>query len=263
MIPKKIHYCWFGGNPLPKLVRKCIKSWRRYCKDYEIVEWNESNFDINQAPLYVRQAYETKKWAFVSDYVRLYALYQYGGIYLDTDVELIKKIDDIILHKAVLGFETDSMVAMCFIATQPKLPIFSVFLEYYNQASFIQEDEKLNVTTNVCTVTNILLQYGLKQDNTMQKIQEIIIYPKDYFCPKSYTTGKIEKTKNTVAIHHFSASWHTEKEKQELKIFHKQQKRLKRRSIINYITHIPNRVILKLLGPVRYEALRDRFLRKK
>lgn len=100
MIPKIIHYCWFGGNPLPKLAKKCIRSWKKYCKGYEIREWNESNFDISTAPLYVRQAYEAKKWAFVTDYVRLYVVHEYGGIYLDTDVQIKKKLDDLLQHRA-------------------------------------------------------------------------------------------------------------------------------------------------------------------
>ena len=110
-IPKVIHYCWFGGNPKPKLVQKCIHSWKKYCPDYEIIEWNESNFDISSCPLYVRQAYDVKKWAFVSDYARLKIIHTCGGIYLDTDVELIKSLDSLLEYNAFFGFEDGKYVA--------------------------------------------------------------------------------------------------------------------------------------------------------
>ena len=110
MIPKTIHYCWFGGNPLPPLAVKCIKSWKKYCPDYEIIEWSEKNFDVSSAPLYVRQAYEAKKWAFVTDYVRLYAMTTCGGVYMDTDVELVKPIDTYLSHEAFSGFEDDTCI---------------------------------------------------------------------------------------------------------------------------------------------------------
>lgn len=259
MIPKKIHYCWFGGNPLPKLARKCIKSWKKHCKGYEIVEWNEKNFDISQAPLYVRQAYEMKKWAFVSDYVRLYVLEKFGGIYLDTDVEIIKPINIFLNNVAILGFEDDSSIAMCFIACEAKLPIFSNFLEYYDNATFIKENGTLNLTTNVAIITKRLLNYGLTLDNTLQMLQGITIYPKDYFCPKSYETGKIEKTKNTVAIHHFSASWHTEEENKKHKKLIKEQKKKKHRY---FIKTIPNRALRFILGEKNYEKLKNKWKKK-
>ena len=118
MIPKTIHYCWFGGNPLPKLAKKCIKSWKKYCPDFEIIEWNEANFDISSAPLYVRQAYEAKKWAFVTDYVRLYALTSYGGIYMDTDVEVIKPLDFFLNHDAFSGFESEKSIPTGIMASK-------------------------------------------------------------------------------------------------------------------------------------------------
>ena len=111
MIPKIIHYCWFGYGPKPKLAEKCIRSWKKYCPDYQIIEWNENNFDISACPLYVRQAYEARKWAFVTDYVRLKVIYENGGIYMDTDVELKKNLDNLLPYNAYFGFENYWVIA--------------------------------------------------------------------------------------------------------------------------------------------------------
>ena len=126
-IPKIIHYCWFGGNPLPELAQKCIASWKKYCPDYEIREWNESNFDVNTAPLYVRQAYSKKKWAFVTDYVRLWAMTKYGGIYMDTDVEVTRPLDSILEHEAVSGYEDPTRIPTGIMACRAGFPLFEEF----------------------------------------------------------------------------------------------------------------------------------------
>jgi len=142
MIPKTIHYCWFGRNPKPKLAQKCIKSWKKYCPDYEIIEWNEDNFDIASAPLYVRQAYEAKKWAFVTDYVRLSAMTKFGGVYMDTDVEVVKPLDRFLNHDAVSGYESESCIPTGLMACREGFPLFLEFLHYYDEASFYHEDSR-------------------------------------------------------------------------------------------------------------------------
>jgi mannosyltransferase OCH1-like enzyme len=207
MIPKTIHYCWFGRNPKPKLANKCIKSWKKYCNGYNIIEWNEDNFDISSAPLYVRQAYDAKKWAFVSDYVRLYAMVNYGGIYMDTDVEVIKPLSVFLNHKAFSGFESEKDISTGIMACEKGFPLFKEFLEYYDDAIFVNQDGSYNITTNVIIMTNICSKYGLTRNNSLQIVRDFVLYPKDVFCPISYETNKLEKTDKTVTIHWFAGSW--------------------------------------------------------
>lgn len=216
MIPKKIHYCWFGGNPLPDLAVKCIESWKRYCPDYEIIEWNESNFDINKCS-YIKEAYNAKKWAFVSDYARYYILYNYGGLYFDTDVEIIVPIEEVIKNKSFMGFEkinnTLGVNPGLGFGTVSNLPFYKEILDYYNNIHFINKDGSYNKTTIVEYTTNILEKHGLKKENTIQKIKDITIYPIEYFCPMDYETGKITITDKTISIHHYTSSWYTKREK--------------------------------------------------
>lgn len=211
-IPKKIHYCWFGRNPLPELAVTCIESWKKYLPDYEIIEWNEDNFDITKNK-YVTEAYESKKYAFVSDYVRLYALYHFGGIYMDTDVEVLKSLDIFLENQAFSGFEDKVHIPTGIMACEVKFSLFKEFLEYYSDMPFLKSDGTHNLTTNVTTITSICKKYGLKKNNTLQTIQGFTLYPNAYFCPKSYETGVIEITNNTYTIHHFSGSWLTTEEK--------------------------------------------------
>ena len=153
MIPKIIHYCWFGGNSKPKSVEKCIDSWRLYCREFEFIEWNESNFDISSSPQYVQQAYEAKKWAFVSDYVRLCALVEYGGIYLDTDMELLKPIDQLLMHKAFSGTEDGKHISAGFMGGISDFGFYKQFKNMYNSLSFVNEDGTYNYTTIVEYIT--------------------------------------------------------------------------------------------------------------
>ena len=247
MIPKIIHYCWFGGNPLPELAIKCIESWKKYLPDYEIKEWNESNFDINCCA-YVREAYEAKKWAFVSDYARFWILYQYGGLYFDTDVELIKSIDDLIVKGAFMGCEPwNAAPALSDIKTKeaanpglglaaapglglaaaPGLGLYKEVLDDY-ECDHFTITEKGGPPTVVERMTKILLRHGLKDDNDIQFIEGIYIYPSEYFCPLDYGTGQMTITENTRSIHHYVASWHSNIEKKIIKI---QQR---------YALHLPN-----------------------
>ena len=256
MIPKIIHYCWFGRNPKPKLAKKCIKSWKKYCSDYDIIEWNEDNFDISTCPLYVRQAYEAKKWAFVTDYVRLWAMTQFGGIYMDTDVELVKPLDAFLKHEAFSGFEDGVNIPTGIMACRKGFPLFLEFLHYYDDVCFLNDDESINYMTNVTIMTNICLTKGLVQNGEFQIIDGFVLYPKDVFCPVSYHTGKLEKTKNTVAIHWFAASWHSTEERKQ----HKERiAKIKKEDRKDYVIHIPNRVLRVLLGSSRYEKLKKQF----
>lgn len=229
MIPKTIHYCWFGHNPMPKLAKKCIRSWKRYCPDYEIIEWNEDNFDISSSPLYVRQAYEAKKWAFVTDYVRLYAMVNYGGIYMDTDVEVVKPLDSFLKHRAFSGFEDEIHIPTGIMACEKGFPLFERFLHYYDNASFYNADGSLNKTTNVATITALCLENGLVPNNQFQIIEGFALYPNEYFCPRSFSTGQLNRTKNTYTIHWFNASWHTEEVRRAFEkkrsAFRRQQRR--------------------------------------
>lgn len=214
MIPKVIHYCWFGGNDLPELALRCIESWKKYCPDYEIKEWNESNFDVNCCD-YVREAYESKKWAFVSDYARFKILYENGGLYFDTDVELIRPLDDIIARGGFMGIENEpsSVNPGLGLAVAPGLELYSDLLEAYHDRHFIREDGSLNLKTVVEYTTEILEKKGLKSQNEIQYVAGVYIYPKEYFCPMDYETGDLKVTEKTYSIHHFNASWHSKSEK--------------------------------------------------
>lgn len=208
MIPKKIHYCWFGGNPIDKLGKRCIDSWKKYFPDYEIIEWNESNFDINCCQ-YVREAYDAKKWAFVSDYARFKILYGQGGVYFDTDVEVIKSFDDIIEKGNFMGCENtiSSVNPGLGLAVAPGLGLINDLLDDYERSSFLKEDGSYDLTTIVERTTKFLRKYGLKEINEIQTVADINIYPADYFCPIDMTTGKLVITSNTRSIHRFAGSW--------------------------------------------------------
>ena len=213
MIPKVIHYCWFGGNPLPELAQKCIESWKKFCPDYEIKQWDETNFDVNCCD-YVREAYEAKKWAFVSDYARLKVLYEYGGIYMDTDVEVIKSLDSILQFEAVSGFESARRVPTGLIASEQKHMMICEFLKDYENIHFIREDGSFDLTTNVSRITQCLFEYGLRQNDTFQTLNGFTLLPTDYLCPKNCITKKMSITDNTLTIHHFDGSWLTGEEKE-------------------------------------------------
>lgn len=227
-ISKKIHYCWFGGNPLPENAKKCIESWKKFCPDYEIIEWNESNFDFSDCE-YARQAYDAKKWAFVSDYARFKILYENGGVYFDTDVELIKPIDDIILEGAFMGVEDKTEIIVnpgLGLAMQKDSLFCKEMLIRYSQKKFVRDDGSYNTTTIVDYTTELLKEYGLKKQNVLQKVNGINIYPNDYFNPKDFITGQISITKNTRSIHYFDGSWFTDEEKYSHKLKGKLRKLL-------------------------------------
>lgn len=215
MIPKVIHYCWFGKGEMSGKAKECIDTWRKFCPDYEIKEWNELNFDIGSCA-YIREAYAAKKWAFVSDYARFKILYENGGLYLDTDVEVIKSFDDIISKGPFMGFEEGKQTFKGIdykvnpglgLASEPRLELFKEIIDYYHTIHFITEDGSQIMTTIVDYTTNILKKYGLKNKCEIQYVAGIYLYPPEYFCPLNFNTGKLMITENTRSIHHFLASW--------------------------------------------------------
>ena len=217
-IPKIIHYCWFGGNPIPERDRVCIESWRVFCPEYQIIEWNESTYALASAPLYVRQAYEAKRWAFVTDYVRLQVVYEHGGIYLDTDVELIRDPTALLDNEAFFGFEDSAHIntGLGFGAVKGA-SILKELMEEYENISFLLKNGKIDTTP--CPVRNTLtfLHHGLKQDGTMQMLNDLIlILPSEYLSPLNYETGITEITDKTYSIHHYHASWQTQEEKAKI-----------------------------------------------
>ncbi len=204
MIPKVIHYCWFGRNEKSKKMLNCIESWKKFCPEYTIVEWNEDNFDIRMNP-YTRYAYENKKYAFLSDYVRLFVLYREGGIYFDTDVELVKPIDDLLEHSAYFGFETDDYVntGLGFGAEAGNPAVKQMLLEY-NQLL----DGKHDVIGCPELNTQALLKMGLKLNGEYQNLGDAVIYPAEYFNPYEDATGYLTITKHTYSIHWYCKSPH-------------------------------------------------------
>ena len=212
MIPKIIHYIWFGGNPLPEEAVRCINSWKKYCPEYEIKEWNESNFDINACE-YIKEAYLAKKWAFVSDYARLAVLVEYGGIYMDTDVEVLKPLDEFLELEAFSGFENEKDVPTGIMACTKGHPFFAELLKEYDSLHFIDGSGGYDLTTNVTRITNACTKVGLLRNNTKQTVSGFTLFPRDYFCPLNSQTGMLDITDNTYTIHWFSGSWKTVKEK--------------------------------------------------
>ncbi len=206
MIPKIIHFCWLSGDAYPELIKKCMDSWNKICPDYEVVCWNTKNFDINICD-YTKEAFAQKKYAFVSDYIRLYALYHYGGIYLDSDIEVMKKFDDLLDNKAFTSFEKEYTVAAWIFGSEKGNPIFKEFLDYYRDRHFVLPDGTMDLTPNPIPITQICKKHGLMMNGMIQKLDYITIYSKDFFCPYDRATEKLNITENTHTIHYFNGSW--------------------------------------------------------
>lgn len=206
-IPKIIHYIWVGPKPLPALAKKCIHSWGKYMPDCEIKVWNESNFDIN-SNRYCREAYAAKKYAFVSDYIRVAILYQYGGIYMDTDVELLQPLaEEFFECESFSGYETPDSIPTGIMGAIPGQAMFEQILRFYDSAVFLREDGTYNQITNVQTITEIAKANGFVLDGSKQTILGFTLYPQTYFCPLSHDTDDTCFSENTYTIHHFSGSW--------------------------------------------------------
>ena len=207
MIPKKIHYCWFGTKELPAEAKRCIDSWKKYCPDYEIIEWNEQNYDLNKNS-YVKYTYENKKYAFLTDYVRLDIIYNEGGIYLDTDVELIKNLDDLLVNKGYIGMEQIGTINTGQgFGAEKKHPFIQKNKKFYEDYDFLDKNGKFKKIICVPITTEILKERGLKNENSIQEVYDMKVYPVEYFCPKVIGTNKINITENTYSIHHFESSW--------------------------------------------------------
>ena len=214
MIPKVIHYCWFGGAPLPDLALKCIDQWKKFCPDYKIVEWNENNFNLECCD-FTRESYNAKKWAFLSDCARLYIVYHEGGIYLDTDVELVKSLDEVLNNDCFFGEETSGYIntGLGFGAEKGSKIVYEL-LKKYTESRFLLLDGSYDLLPCPQKNTEPLLKYGYKyRKNEIWRENGVTVYPPEYFCPLDYKTVVMKKTKNTISIHCYNASWHTKLDK--------------------------------------------------
>ncbi len=219
MIPQKIHYCWFGGKPLPKLAVKCKASWEKFFPDYEIEEWNETNYNVNAVP-YTKYCYEHKLWAYLSDYVRLDVVEKEGGLYFDTDVEVVKKPEDLLAScRAYFGWETPEYLNTGLgFAAEPHHPAVKAMLKMYED--LVVNGKYMHENMQGCPKLNTmaLLPYGLKRNGSQQQVCDALILPIDYLCPFKDATGELNKTKNTISIHWFSKSPHGKRAAWKMKI---------------------------------------------
>lgn len=207
MIPKTVHYCWFGNNPKSKLINKCIASWKKFLPDWEIKEWNEKNYDVNKNK-YIKKAYEQKKWAFVVDFARFDILNEYGGVFLDADVELLKPIPEkLLFHQAFTGFESPGRVAPGLIfASVPGHPVLTEIMSVYKSKTYgAKRDGKIETIVDI--VTDVLIENGMTANNEIQTVMDTVIYPKEYFCCFNHETQNFDITPDTISIHHYAASW--------------------------------------------------------
>lgn len=217
-IPKIIHYCWFGRGEKSELINKCIESWKKLAPDFQIIEWNEDNFDVNMFK-YTKQAYDVKKYAFVSDVVRFYVLNDMGGIYLDTDVELLKPLDDLLENEIFMAYSRDGQISTGLIAGSEKnQDILKCILRYYNEHNFLLKNGNPNTTT-VCTiVSDIFKKKGYTLDGKMKKYGEITLYSDEYFDPFDYENNKMYLTEKAYAVHYYAGTWKSPKDKVICKI---------------------------------------------
>ena len=209
MIPKIIHYCWFGGKPLPEPVKKCIATWEKYCPDYQIIRWDESNYNVFKNS-YTKAAYENKKWAFLSDYVRLDVVYTSGGIYLDTDVELLRSPEELRQNTCFMGMEEVGTVNTGLgFGAEAGHPFLLRNMRAYEESDFVREDGGFRPEICVLITTRLLGEDGLLCENQLQKIAGVTVYPVEVLCPQDHKTGKLTLTDRTVSIHHYAEGWHT------------------------------------------------------
>lgn len=213
VIPKKIHYIWFGGNPIPESFQNNINGWKRLCEDYEIICWNEDNYDISKNP-YMHQAYKDKKWSFVSDYARLDIVYQHGGIYLDTDVEMLRSPDELLYNDAFIGFERTSTVNTgSGFGARKEFPIIKEMRDFYNTINFVNKENPNEMILCPEYETAILQKHGLQLNGNFQIIDDMSVYPVMYFNAKSLYSDKLKITEETISVHHCSWTWAGNKSK--------------------------------------------------
>lgn len=244
MIPRIIHYCWFGGNPLPEIEQQCLASWKEHMPEWEMMRWDESNFDLSSAPLYVRQAYEARKYAFVSDYVRLWALEQYGGVYVDTDVKVLKSYEPLLEDTAFIGLEESKahLPGTCVMGCEAHCQWVKDMLALYEGVEFVLPDGSLDMTTNVERMGVEMVRHGLKvKDGKWKEIQHIEkwglrVYTHDYFSPIT-STRVMRKTENTYSIHYFAGSWQDNKKAGNWRNW------MITREIVNALVQIKRRII--------------------
>lgn len=216
-IPRIIHYCWFGNHSMSELEKRCLNSWREKCPDYEIRKWDEDSFDLEASP-FASEAHKNQMWAFVSDYVRLFVLYKYGGIYMDTDVEVIGSLDDYLGENAFSGFEDEDNAVTCIIGSEAGHMMIHKLLQYYEGRHFVLKDGSMDITPNTEIITSIAKDEGLILNNKKQTVSGMTFFPSDFFCPKSHRTGVTSITNNTACIHHFSGSWLTDEQRGRVEI---------------------------------------------
>ena len=229
---------------MPKLMKKCLKSWKKFCPDWQVVRWDEDSFDVNST-LWTKQAYEARKFAFVSDYVRLKALYEMGGIYLDTDVELVQTLDKFLDHEAVSGFESEKLVQTGVIGAQKGHPVIGRWLEYYKDRAYLVDGKPVMVP-NVSHITEDLTGAGLVMNDRKQEIDGMVIYPKTWFCPLSAVSIERQITENTHALHYFTSTWRSDKAKKDFARVKRHQRWWYR--ALEWLRYLPNRLARKLLG---------------
>lgn len=228
-IPKIIHYCWFGRKPMPERNRECIESWKKYCPDYQIIEWNEDNYDLGKNR-YMKQAYEAGKYGYVPDYARIDLLYEYGGIYMDTDVELVRPLDDLLYLRAYTSFEEYPTINFGGGSGSEKgFVLLKEILDFRENIEFRKPDGSLNKATCGYYESVPLEKAGLRLDGTLQNVRGMTVFPSDYFHPKSSVTGRIRRTEHTYSIHQFNWSWVEEKQLEEKKKTHEEFEALMRR----------------------------------
>lgn len=264
MIPKIIHYCWVGNAPKPQSVLYCIESWKKFCPDYEIREWNELNYDFFKNE-YMRQAYEAKKWGFVPDYARLDIIYEHGGIYLDTDVEMKKSFDELLNNNVFMGFENTGdgeFFVNCGhgFGAEPKNDIIKAVRDLYEDVSFLNDDGTYNMLPSPHYTTQSLKKFGLVQEDKDQKLGDMMVYASDVLCPKNFRTGKVRVTERTASIHHFTASWLDEKIREELVHIQKINKRFGKR--IGHVILISESILQKYSFAELFTKLPKRIAKK-
>ena len=220
MIPRIVHYCWLGRGKMPRLAMRCIESWRKYLPDYDLRLWNTNSFDVNSVP-YVKEAYEAGKFAFAADYVRLFAIYQFGGVYMDSDVEVIKPLDKFLQYPAFSGFESEDSISAGILGSEQAGAWAKEQLGYYDNRHFRRSDGSLDLTTNVKIISTSMAAHGFKLNNTYQIYNNCMhVFPQDFFSPKSHT-GMLTITENTCCIHHFAGGWESPKVKAKMFIIRK------------------------------------------